>query len=319
MDLEKSVADAVQGRKYPIAKLISVFEDSRVKTASERKKILSLLQELNQSNTQSAKIIGITGTPGSGKSTLLDICARTIIKADEKIRVCILAIDPSSAISKGSLLGDRTRSRFPIDENRLYFRSQATQLELGGIGRHTYQVCRLLKYLFDIIFIETVGIGQNEIEINHIADIVYLVLQPLGGDQIQFMKSGIMEIPDAFIINKCDAKNAALKSYHSLKSSLDLIRPDSNKKLQIHLVSAAKNIGIDELVKNFLEFHKAKPLPSKEMARQKYFFQKWIQEEYGHSGSRVLQTMNADIYSILSESYEDAQQSFQNDYSRLLR
>ena len=116
----------------------------------------------------------------------------------------MLAVDPSSQVSGGALLGDRTRMRFPPDERRLFFRSQASESDLGGLGPSTFQVCRLLTRLFDCVMIETVGIGQSEADIRHLADRVYLVLQPLGGDEVQFLKAGIIEVPHAFILNKCD-------------------------------------------------------------------------------------------------------------------
>src|SRR5690606_6958306 len=117
--------------------------------------------------------IGITGTPGAGKSTLVGEMATRLVGADDHTAVAVLAVDPSSQISGGALLGDRTRVRFPAGEPRLFFRSQASDRELGGVSRTTFPVCRLLHRLFDVVFVETVGIGQSETEIQHVSDWTY--------------------------------------------------------------------------------------------------------------------------------------------------
>ncbi len=145
------------------------------------------------------------------------------------------------------LLGDRTRTRFGADD-RAYFRSQSNATELGGLAPTTYQVARLLQHLFDVVIVETVGIGQSELDVRYLADHVYLVLQPLGGDEIQFLKAGIIEIPDSFVLNKCDDP-AAGTSYYQLRSALSLARPFDADLPPIHRTSARTGEGIDESVR----------------------------------------------------------------------
>lgn len=190
-ELLELIDSAYLGEKYPIAQIISKIETKE--NLEFRKQLFSELTKRNQGKEEGLTI-GITGTPGAGKSSLLgEICKDFISMAPNK-KMAIVAIDPSSNISGGSILGDRTRVVLPRRENRIYFRSQPSQLELGGLNPYTYHVIRFLRNIFDYVFVETVGIGQNEIAVSLISDISFLVMQPLGGDQVQFMKSGIMEL-----------------------------------------------------------------------------------------------------------------------------
>ncbi len=290
---EKALRD---GDRYSIAQLITLFEDSRPVAFDKRDAVIRFFQESGRSHR--ATFSGITGTPGAGKSTLVGELALRFAAADAKVRVAVLAVDPSSEVSGGSLLGDRTRVRFPVDEHRLYFRSQASDRELGGISRTTFSVCRLLYHLFDHVLIETVGIGQNEIEVQHIADRVYLVLQPLAGDQIQFMKAGIMEIPDAFVINKSDQTEPARKTYYSLKASLGFVRPGEDH-LPIFRVSALTGLGLDDLSADMqanrhdlLAADAGGVRSDAELYRKEvFYFEKWVRDEYGRHGLRRLATM----------------------------
>jgi LAO/AO transport system kinase len=292
--------------KWSIGQLISVFEDARPGAVAERREILSRLR--GEAAVRSARFIGITGTPGAGKSTLIGELALRMIGADASIAVGVLAVDPTSPVSGGALLGDRTRVRFPADEPRLFFRSQATDLDLGGISRHTFSVCRLMQHLFDLVFVETVGIGQSEVEVQHVADWVYLVLQPMAGDQIQFMKAGIMEIPDAFIVNKCDEARAADRTYHALRSSLGLARAGD---VPIYRTSATTGAGCDELAADLLALRGR--APTRTMAhKEAHFFEKWVADEHGRNGLAALRTRAPDIAAYIADcgGYDDAQAAF---------
>lgn len=220
-ELKELIQEASQGEKYPLAKLISELEKP---DSFEFRKVL--FKELKNSgfNGDRSVTIGFTGTPGAGKSSLLGEISTNFLQTVPDKKMAVVAIDPSSHISGGSLLGDRTRLSLPVREKRIFFRSQPSQLELGGLNPYTYHVIRLLRCFFDFIFVETVGIGQNEIEVSKLADLSFLVMVPLGGDQIQFMKSGIMEVPDAFILNKCDEESLARASFHTLSTTLEFLR-----------------------------------------------------------------------------------------------
>ncbi len=276
---------ALTGELFATARLISTFEDSRPDAGERRREALSVLRTAPE--RKRARFTGITGTPGAGKSTLVGELATRMIAADDSLKVAVLAVDPTSVVSGGALLGDRTRVRFPADESRLFFRSQSSDRELGGLGRHTFQVCRVLEPLFDHVLIETVGIGQSEVEVRHVAERVFLVLQPLAGDQIQFMKAGIMEIPDAFVLNKCDQVEAARRSYHALRASLRFARPVDgvHGRAPIFRTSATTGEGLDELAEAITAVEGAEHEGSRAPAVRRqagldvvepYFFRRWV-------------------------------------------
>lgn len=155
----------------------------------------------------STPIIGITGPPGAGKSTLVNALIGELIAKNNKI--AILAIDPTSPFNFGSLLGDRIRMSTYFNNPKVYIRSLATRGSLGGLSAKTIEMTDVLRAAgFDYIFVETVGVGQSEVEIAGLANVTLVVLVPESGDEIQNIKSGLMEIADAFIVNKADRDGA---------------------------------------------------------------------------------------------------------------
>ena len=196
--------------------------------------------------TGKAHRIGITGPPGAGKSTLLNKIA--IYFKRQNYNPSIIAVDPSSPFSGGALLGDRFRMMEALNEG-IYIRSMASRGSLGGIAKTTIFVADVMDaFGFDPIFIETVGVGQIELDIIKASDTVVVVLVPESGDSIQAMKAGLMEIGDIFVINKSDREGAD-KLYMDIKSVLDMgfNTKDKNWKVPIIKVSALKDIGIKEL------------------------------------------------------------------------
>jgi LAO/AO transport system kinase len=302
------ISRAQTGDKAAVSQLVSLFEDQREAAIQQRADVLAHLRA--HPVRKPAVMIGITGTPGSGKSSLLARLALELLGAKAELSFAILAVDPSSHVSGGSLLGDRTRMRVPPDQRRVFIRSQAAATELGGLGPWSFQVCRLLAHCFDCVFVETVGIGQSEADIRHLADRVYLVLQPLGGDEIQFLKAGIMEVPHAFILNKSDEPSAE-RSYHQLRGSIGLARPWDGHDVPIYRTSARSGAGLPELTAGILrdiEQH-----PSVELsAKEPYFFERWVRDEWGRFGMRVLdqQLGGAKSYLENSLSFEEAQVAF---------
>lgn len=273
---------ALDGDKRAIARLVSLFEDARLEAGAARASAIAALRA--DPRRRHAWFVGVTGTPGAGKSSLVGELGLRLIAADPEVRVGVLAVDPASARSGGALLGDRTRVHFPTGERRLYFRSQSSELALGGLGRHSFQVCRVLDCLFDLVFVETVGIGQSETDVRALADRMYLVLQPLGGDQIQFMKAGIMEVPDAFVLNKCDEEAAARRSLAALRASLRFARPDDEKRVSVFTTSTVTGRGLDELAADILGT--APPIAERRGVAdaEPRFLRRWVEEEFGRSG-----------------------------------
>ena len=284
--LDELVAGAIALEKWPLARLVRLFEDARPEAVPGKAAAIAALEA--HGALPRAMVAGFTGTPGSGKSTLVGELAARMVARDPAVSVAVLAIDPSSHRSGGSILGDRTRVHFPIGERRLYFRSQPSDRELGGMGRATYPVVRVLERLFDYVFVETVGIGQSEVEIERLADRVYLVLQPLGGDHIQFMKAGIMEVPHAFILNKCDVGAAARRSYHALRASIDFARPGEASPPPIFRTSALSGEGLDDVLAD-LAVHRTVRDPAGRRERDRYFLEKWVRDEYGRFGLELLE------------------------------
>src|SRR5262249_36673239 len=183
---------ATRLEKHALARLITLVEQEHEAGRATRAALFRHLRARSDGPPR-ARVIGVTGTPGSGKSTLIGRLALELLRARAETRVAVLAIDPSSLESGGALLGDRLRTHFPVGERRVFFRSQATQGDLGGVGRRTFAVTRLLRHLFDFVFVETVGIGQSEIEITALADATVLVLPPLAGRHGPLPKRSITE------------------------------------------------------------------------------------------------------------------------------
>jgi len=199
-----------------------------------------LLRGLKLGNTT---VIGITGPPGAGKSTLVNAIINQL--SGEGKRIAVLAVDPTSPFNLGSLLGDRVRMAEQFNKPNVYIRSLATRGSLGGLSGKTIEMCDVLKAAdFDVIIVETVGVGQTEIEIAGLADVSVVVLVPESGDEIQNMKSGLMEIADIFVLNKSDREGA-----DTFANNLKKLVHQWPEHIPVIKTVADKAIGIEELVK----------------------------------------------------------------------
>ncbi len=188
-------------------------------------------------------VLGITGPPGAGKSTLVNAVTGYFIA--EGKRIAILAVDPTSPFNFGSLLGDRIRMAGQFNHPNVFIRSLATRGALGGISAKTIEMVDILKAAnFDLIIVETVGVGQSEVEIAGLADQTIVVLVPESGDEIQHIKSGLMEIAGCFVVNKADREGA-----DTFANNLKKIVHQGVKTIPVLKTVADKNIGIDELCK----------------------------------------------------------------------
>jgi LAO/AO transport system kinase len=191
-------------------------------------------------------VTGITGPPGAGKSTLVNAIINNLVQQGKK--VAVLAIDPTSPFNFGSLLGDRIRMASHFNHPDVFIRSLATRGSLGGLSAKTIEMTDVLKASgFDHIIVETVGVGQSEVEIAGLADLTFVMLVPEAGDEIQNIKSGLMEIADAFIINKADRDGADL-FINNLKK---ILQQSKESKVSIFKTIASKNEGIDAIT-NFI-------------------------------------------------------------------
>ncbi len=205
------------------------------------------------SDAGAPKIIGITGPPGAGKSSLVDALIDELIK--EEKRIAVLCIDPSSPFNLGALLGDRIRMSKWYTHPNVFIRSLATRGSLGGLSPKIIEITDLVKSAgFDHIIVETVGVGQSEIEVAGLADITVVVVVPEGGDEVQTMKAGLMEIADIFVINKSDRPGADLFE-RNLKLMLAPSFTKNAKEVRIIKTVATEKKGIRELhdaIKNIL-------------------------------------------------------------------
>ncbi len=209
MDLAQEL---IKGNHRAIARAISLAENNRSAAQEMMKKIFP--------STGKSLVIGITGPPGSGKSTLVDQMVVHLRKNGKKIG--IIAVDPSSPFTGGAILGDRIRMMRHSTDSEVFIRSMAARGHLGGLAKATGEVITILEAAGkDFILVETVGVGQDEVEVVKLADIVLVILIPGAGDEIQAFKAGIMEIADIFVLNKADSPDAG-KTERQLKAMLDL-------------------------------------------------------------------------------------------------
>jgi len=234
--LEDLVAGLLAGKVRPLAKAITVVENDRPGKRELLKQIYP--------QTGNAYLLGITGPPGAGKSTLTD---KVISKLRQQGKtVGVIAVDPSSPFSGGAILGDRIRMQQHALDEGVFIRSMATRSHLGGLSKSAVDVIHLMDAAGkDVIIIETVGVGQDEVDIVRIAKTTVVVMVPGLGDSVQISKAGVMEIADVFAVNKADREGAD-KLLIELRAMLDMIK--DKEKPKIYRTVAVDDVGIEELV-----------------------------------------------------------------------
>ena len=239
------IEGVLKGNIRDIARLITIVENELPEATAAMQSIFP--------HTGSAYTIGFTGPTGAGKSTLVDKVTLQLCRQGKKIG--IVAIDPSSPFSGGALLGDRIRMRDIITEENVFIRSVSTRGSIGGLSRAAGNIAKILDAAGnDFVIIETVGVGQNEVDIFKTADTSVLVLMPGAGDDIQSIKAGIMEIADIFVVNKAD-RDEAEGLITSIRQMLDSNTKPSPWRPPIIKTAAIQNEGTDELL-NAVQEHR---------------------------------------------------------------
>lgn len=240
IDVDRLVAGARAGEHRSVARLISLVENA----APQLRDVMAALA----SSTGHAQIIGLTGSPGVGKSTTT--AALVSVYRKEGKRVGVLAVDPTSPFSGGALLGDRVRMQDHATDPGVYIRSMGTRGHLGGLSWATPQALRVLDAVgCDVVLVETVGVGQAEVEIASLADSTVVMLAPGMGDGIQAAKAGILEVADLYVVNKAD-RDGASQTVRDLRAMLSFgdKRAPGDWTPPILSTVAARNEGIDEVV-----------------------------------------------------------------------
>jgi len=270
-------------KKIFLSNLLEQVEINR-----DTKKIISQLDVLH--SKAKSHVIGITGPPGAGKSSLVDKLIGEIRK--NKKSVGIIAIDPSSSKSGGALLGDRTRLLLDPNDNDVFVRSMAAKDFLGGLSELTFPTMTVMRSIFDFVIIETVGVGQSETNVKDLVDSVILCVQPGSGDTIQFMKSGIFEIPDIVVVTKSDIEKIANLTYSELNKSKNYFKSTNDWNIEIIKTSVVKNIGIDflfkEIDRRWLWLKKNKKIQHQRIDQDISWITKTIMREFGTNGVKKI-------------------------------
>ena len=253
------------GDRGAVAEALNLADDRR---PAQRQAALVLLETLERETPfPGAARIGITGAPGAGKSTLLDSLVRSLRPRGDTL--AIVAVDPSSQRTGGALLGDRARVGASASDPGVFIRSMAARERLGGLAETARAGVTILSAAFDRVFVETVGVGQSEVEVTTLVDTLVYVASPGAGDILQFMKAGILEEPDIFVVNKSDFGAMAERTAGDLQGGLGLgERKREGWEPPLLLASARDDTGIEELA-DAITAHHAYLCESGEIARRR--------------------------------------------------
>jgi LAO/AO transport system kinase len=282
--LEGALAHLKAGGKPALASTLAKLE-----TDPDDDGVVALLTEAFLAPL--GQVIGLTGPPGVGKSTLAGALIGAYRAKGKSIGV--IAVDPSSRRSGGALLGDRTRLRTDPEDQDVFIRSMAARDQLGGLAEITYGAMVLMRALYDLVLVETVGVGQSETDIAMAADTVVFCVQPGSGDSLQFMKAGIVEIPDIVAVTKGDMGRAAMRAKSDVVGALGMAAEASlGWSVPVRVVTAATGEGVDALVGEIAEhWHwltREGNLVERRRSQAEAWLKQAIKERFGREGLKRL-------------------------------
>jgi len=256
-------------------------------TATAREETAALLHAVSPAALGAeapAHVVGVTGPPGAGKSTLLGRLVRAW--GDDGRSVAVLAVDPSSRRSGGALLGDRARIPHDPRDERVFIRSTAAAGRMGGLAPATRAAAQALAAAFDVVVVETVGVGQSETDIAEVADTVAVVVQPGSGDVLQFLKAGIMEIPDVLVVTKADLGPVADRARRDVTSALRSLGERETRVVAVSSVAPVR--GLDELIAALDAHRSCLDLGARRLAARRAGALADFAAEHGERGLRAL-------------------------------
>ena len=263
---------------------LNLIED---RSPPARERTAALLAELSPTalgGEAPAHLIGVTGPPGAGKSSLLSALVRGW--REDGRAVAVLAVDPSSKRSGGSLLADRVRIEHDPKDGGVLIRSTAAGRRLGGLAAPTREAAQALAAAFDLVVVETVGVGQSETDVDELCDTVAVVVQPGSGDTLQFLKAGIMEVPDVLVVTKADLENVAERARRDLVQALSALGSSDIPVLSVSSLPPAT--GIDELTEA-LDAHRAQiDVPATRLRARRLMALGDFIADHGEAGLRAL-------------------------------
>jgi len=286
-DFNIDIQALLKGKQAAVAKAVNLVENQR---CDHEDVIKTLLDTIGKMARPGRHIIGISGPPGVGKSSMISKLIQKF-RADGKT-IGVIAVDPGSIKTGGALLGDRIRIEYDSKDQGVFIRSMSAGSSLGGLAYHTGRILTIFEAAYDVIFLETVGVGQSESDIENAADTVVVLVQPGSGDMLQFIKAGIMEIPHILVVNKADRKKHSAKTFYDLKNAISL--EDHNDKqwqTEVIMTSATKNFGVGKLkglMESHLDFLKGTNIDK--IRREKCHLQAFMtfKEQFGNHGIKVL-------------------------------
>ena len=283
-DPAKLAVSVSRGERAALATALNLLDDRRDESRQCAAVFLACLQRDKPS--AGGRLIGITGPPGAGKSSLT--AALITLWRQRGLRVGGLAVDPSSPVSGGALLGDRLRMKTSSDDDGVFVRSLACRGEFGGLSAEVWPMSLVMLAAFDVTLIETVGVGQREIDVSRMCDTTCYVAQPGSGDSVQFLKAGILEVPHILVVNKEDMGAVARRTLSELGAAMHREHSDGHWQVPVLSASATHGTGIEALASAMERHHDMLcsrcVLQTRRQCYQGQWILKRLEEEFGSYG-----------------------------------